>query len=127
MKSAFQVVSRCLGLIAGAIFLIEAIVEPLGIPMTIVTAIAGLLLIAPWSIIRNPFIWWPAYTVLSAILMLLVVHQIRALGTRMPPSIADILWIAVELTQPIALWTMKCKPEQAGSGCPSQGAGSSAP
>ena len=127
MKSAYQVVSRCLGLIAGAIFLIEAIVEPLGIPMTIVTAIAGLLLIAPWSIIRNPFIWWPAYTVLSAILMLLVVHQIRALGTRMPPSIVDILWIAVELAQPIALWTMKYIPEQAGSGCPSQGAGSSAP
>ena len=127
MKSLFQVVTRCLGLIAGVILLIGAIVEPLGAPMSIVTAIAGLLLITPWSIIRRPIIWWPAYTVLSAILMFLVVFQIRSLGTRTSLSIVDVLWIAVELAQPIALWTMKYIPEQSVPGYPPQGVGSPEP
>ena len=127
MKSIFQVVTRCLGLIAGVILLIGASVEPLGAPMAIVTAIAGLLLIAPWSIIRSPIIWWPAYTVLSAILMFLVVFQIRSFGPRTSLSIVDILWIAVELAQPIALWTIRNIPEQGGPGYPPQGVGSPDP
>ena len=76
MKSIFQVVTRCLGLIAGVILLIGALVEPMGAPMAIVTTIAGFLLITPWSIIRSPIIWWPAYTALTAILIIFVVVQI---------------------------------------------------
>ena len=127
MKSIFQVVTRCLGVIAGAILLIGAVFEPLGAPMAIVTTIAGLLLITPWSIIRSPIIWWPAYTALTAILITFVVVQIRAIGNRTSLSYVDILWIAIELAHPIALWTMRNKPEQGGPGYPPQGVGSPDP
>ena len=123
MKDMIPRVVRSTGIFAGAFFLIGAVIEPQTLPWTLVTVFTGLLLLTPWTRLHNSMIWWPAYIALSALLLFLILGQAKAVMTDHAKPIINLIWILIELAQPIVIWKMKREPEPAGGayvGCLTQ-------
>lgn len=121
-KDMILKIVRGAGIFAGAFFLVGAMIESQSIPWALVTVVTGLLLVIPWTRLRNQMIWWSAYMTLSVLLLFLIMGQIKAIVNNHSKPIVNSIWIVVELAQPIVIWKMKRKPEQAGGADAENGA-----
>jgi hypothetical protein len=122
----FAKASRALGVFVGAFYLIGSLIdymEPLWLVVSITT---GVLFLLPWNRLTTAAIWWPAFLLLCAVVLTLVVGQTNSL---LNGRTENIFWILVELLQPVTIAMMKRRPEPAGGAyvAPEAGAPSAHP
>ena len=124
----YTYISRFLGVLAGAFFLIGAIIDyNITWKQSALLALYGVLLVLPWRRIRNNMLWWILFIILSAFTVITVALTEMASPQFTSKRVTNICWEIILVAQLPAIWMIRITAQQAGPAYPPQGVGSADP
>ena len=124
----YTYISRFLGVLAGAFFLIGAIIDyNITWKQSALLALYGVLLVLPWRRIRNNTLWWTLFIMLSAFTVIIVALTEMASPQFTSKRVTNICGEIILVAQLPAIWMIRIAAQQAGPAYPPQGVGSADP
>ena len=116
----YTYISRFLGVLAGAFFLIGAVIDyNITWTQSALLALYGVLLVLPWRRIRNNTLWWTLFIMLSAFTVIIVALTEMASPQFSSKRVTNICWEIILVAQLPAIWMIRIAARTMGSRVPS--------
>ena len=104
----YTYISRFLGVLAGAFFLIGAVIDyNITWKQSALLALYGVLLVLPWRRIRNNMLWWILFIMLSAFTVITVALTEMASPQFTSKRVINICWEIILVAQLPAIWMIR--------------------
>ena len=107
--TVFITIVRIMGFVAGLLLVFGAIVDLIDPFWRYFTLLLGALFLIPWKRIVESLLWWPLYSLLLILALVMCTNQMQLIHTSdtSNKTVVHLIWILIIVGQPAVIWLMK--------------------